>query len=45
MATQQESDRLKLFKEVSGTRVYDDKRAESMELIKKTNDSRTKAEL
>jgi hypothetical protein len=28
--------------EVAGTRVYDDKRAESMELINKTDDSRTK---
>lgn len=42
MATQQEPERLKLLKEVAGTRVYDDKRAESMDLIKKTNDSRSK---
>ena len=42
MATQEETHRLKLLKEVAGTRVYDDKRAESMELIKKTEDSRTK---
>ena len=42
MATQSEKDRLELLKEVAGTRVYDDKRTESMELIKKTEDSRGK---
>ena len=42
MATQSERDRLTLLMEVAGTRVYDDKRAEFMELINKTDDSRTK---
>merc|ERR1711990_98584 len=42
MATQNEKQRLELFKDVAGTRVYDDKRAESMELIKKAEDSQTK---
>ncbi|CBY19836.1 unnamed protein product [Oikopleura dioica] len=42
MATQSEKDRLELLKEIAGTRVYDDKRGESMELIRKTNDNRSK---
>ena len=42
MATQNEKQRLELFKDVAGTRVYDDKRAESMELIKKAEDSQAK---
>lgn len=42
MATQSAKDRLELLKEIAGTRVYDDKRSESMELIKKTNDNRSK---
>ena len=42
MATQNEKQRLELFKDVAGTRVYDDKRAESMDLIKKAEDSQAK---
>lgn len=42
MATQSERDRLELFKEIAGTRVYDDKRAESMKLFKKSEEDRSK---
>ena len=42
MATQSEKDRLELFKEIAGTRVYDDKRAESMKLFKKSEEDRAK---
>ena len=42
MATQSEKDRLELLKEVAGTRVYDDKRSESMKLKKETEDTRGK---
>jgi structural maintenance of chromosome 3 (chondroitin sulfate proteoglycan 6) len=42
MTTQSEKDRLELLKEVAGTRVYDDKRSESMKLKKETEDTRGK---
>ena len=36
MATMDDEERLKLLKEVAGTRVYDERREESMKILKET---------
>lgn len=44
MATAPDSQRLKLLREVAGTRVYDERREESKVLLKDTEGKRTKIE-
>ncbi|XP_013420555.1 structural maintenance of chromosomes protein 3 [Lingula anatina] len=44
MATAPDSHRLKLLKEVAGTRVYDERKEESMNLLKETEGKREKIE-
>ena len=44
MATAPDSQRLKLLREVAGTRVYDERREESKAILKETEQKREKIE-